>query len=317
MDKLQNVYFSSTSPGSFGGKLRFLRELQKLYPRLTKRQAEAWLKKQDTYNLFRPVRRKFNRLPIIVSHLNEQWQADLMDVSWYKRYNDGVRYLLTVVNVLSRYAWVEPLRDKTSTSIIKAFERIITAKNKPDNLQTDQGREFKNKFFQDWLAKRGVSFFTTTNDDIKCAIVERFNRTLRERLYRLMHWKKSFRYIDDLQKIVQSYNKSYHRTIEMSPAEVTKKNESIVTKTIKKNRLPRKITIGKPLEIGSFVRITRKKGLFEKGAESGWSKELFKIEERKETPIGYVYKLVDWDGEPITSIFYQPELTKVDAKEEW
>ena len=162
MDKFRNVYFSSTSPGAFGGKLRFLRELRKTYPKLTNRQAEAWLKKQDTYNLFRPVRRKFTRLPIIVSHLNEQWQADLMDVSWYKRYNDGVRYLLTVVNVLSRYAWVEPLRDKSSTSIIKAFERIMTAKNKPDKLQTDQGQEFKNKFFQEWLAKRGVSFFTTT-----------------------------------------------------------------------------------------------------------------------------------------------------------
>ena len=96
MDKLNNIYFSSKSPGSFGGKKRFLRELHKLHSKLTQREAEAWLRKQETYNLFRPVRRKFNRLPIIVSHINEQWQADLMDVSLYERYNDGVRYLLTV-----------------------------------------------------------------------------------------------------------------------------------------------------------------------------------------------------------------------------
>lgn len=160
-----------------------------------------------------------------------------------------------------------------------------------------------------------INFFTTTNDDIKCAIVERFNRTLRERLYRVMNYKNTFRYIDDLQDVVESYNNSYHRTIEMTPSEVTKDNELDVIRKIKKNRETK--SKDKPIPVGSIVRIARKKGLFEKGAESGWKKELFRIASKKKTPIKHIYKLEDLDKEPITSIFYPEELTKTEEKERY
>uniref|UniRef100_A0A158P5N7 Integrase catalytic domain-containing protein n=1 Tax=Tetranychus urticae TaxID=32264 RepID=A0A158P5N7_TETUR len=86
-------------------------------------------------------------------------------------------------------------------------------------MKSDQGKEFLNSQVKQLFANNGINFFTSTDDVIKCAIVERFNRTLRTRIYRYLHYYNTRRYIDDLQKIVKSYNNSYHRTIQMSPSQ--------------------------------------------------------------------------------------------------
>ena len=164
--------------------------------------------------------------------------------------------------------------------------------------------------FKSFFQGYNVHFFTSTDDQIKCAIVERFNRTLRTKIYRLIFFKNSNRYIDDLQKIVHSYNSSKHRTIKMAPNEVTKANEGKVLLNIRKSH---KTQTSKrdPLKVGQNVRIQRKKGEFEKGATSSWTNEDFEIIKSKKTPQKYIYKLKDLAGEPITSIFYPEELTPV------
>ena len=231
---LENIYYDVNKPASFGGKLQLLKAAKEETPKITLKDVEQWLKTQDTYNVFRPRKKKFARLPILFDDIDEQWQADLLDMTWFSRYNDGIKFLLVVIDCMSRYAWVRPLKDKSAKSTREGFASIFSQGIKPKKLPTDQGKEFVNFRLKRRCSENGIHFFTTTDDTIKCAIAERFNRTLRNRIFRYLHCKNSHRYIDDLQTIVTGYNNSYHRAIRMKPVQVSKENLSEVKINLKK-----------------------------------------------------------------------------------
>ena len=317
MDKLkvlEKIYYDISHPESFSTRLRLFKAARKINPNINQEFVDNWLMSQNTYTLFKKIKRRFPRLPYLVDSIDEQWQADLLDMTWFAQYNDNVRYLLVVIDLLSRYVWVRPLTSKHSKNVIEAFESIFnSSKRKPEKLQTDQGKELLNNDFKKYMKTKNINFFTTTDDVIKCGVVERFNRTLREIIYKYLHYKNSFRYIDSLQTIVDKYNKSYHRTIEMAPIDVNNKNFIKVIANIRKNRMskPTKST----LKEGDYVRIGKKKHQFEKGATENWTPEIFKIQSKKQTKTRPIFKLEDWDGEPITSIHYKEELQKVNKPE--
>ena len=231
-------------------------------------------------------------------------------MTWLHKDNDGVKYLLNVIDCFSRFAWVIPIKRKNADDIVIALTDIFELGRVPEKIQTDQGKEFVNEKFKKLCNQFGINFFTSTDDVIKCAIVERFNRTLRIRIYRYLYHYNTRRYIDVINKIVASYNNSFHRTIQMAPREVNNENTTKVLLNIRKTH-PRNYSKQKPLRVGDKVRITRGKGIFEKGATSNFTEEIFEIVKVKKTPQGYVYKLKDYDGEIITSIFYHYEVAKV------
>ena len=311
---LEEIYFDPSHFASFGGVEKLFKAASAVNETITRKDVKDWLSAQQTYSLFKPVKRKFNRLPILVDRLDEKWQADLMDVSWWKHSNDGVVFLLVVIDVLSRFAWVIPLRDKSARSVTAAFIRVFE-KRKPEKLQTDQGTEFKYSLLKDLLDRNNIKHFTTKDDSIKCAIAERFNRTLREKIYQYMHHNNTNRYIDALDDIVHSYNDSHHRTIQMKPKDVNEDNVARVLANIRKSL---KFKDQKhSLNIGDVVKIPRKKGTFEKGAASNWTVENFKVRSKKKTPHKYIYKLADVDGEEIEGVFYPEEVNKVVEPKEY
>ena len=160
--------------------------------------------------------------PVMVLNIDQQWVADLVEIQRYWRQNRGVRYLLTVIDVLSKYAWVRPIKRKTNAELLKAFEG-----RRPQTLQTDKGKEFYNTTLQRWLKKEGIRHFSTLGD-AKASIVELFNRTLKSRLYRYFTAANTTQYLDILPSLVQRYNDDVHRSIGMAPKDVTVKNEAEV-----------------------------------------------------------------------------------------
>ena len=122
----------------------------------------------------------------------------------YWRQNCGVRYLLTVIDVLSKYAWVRPIKRKTGAKLLKAFESIVAEGRRPQMLQTDKGKEFYNTTLQRWLKKECIHHFSTLGD-AKASIVERFNRTLKSQLYRYFTAANTTQYLDILPSLVQQY----------------------------------------------------------------------------------------------------------------
>ena len=142
------------------------------------------------------------------------------------------------------------LRNKTSSEVSKAFKSIIEDR-KPKKVQYDQGIEFKNKEFQKLLREYDIISYEARNDT-KAAIVERFNRTFKNKMYRYLTAENTLQYIDVLQDLMESYNNTYHRSIKMKPINVNEDNEKKVHKTLFPiNRMKAK----SKYKIGDYVRL--------------------------------------------------------------
>ena len=299
-ESLKRVYFDPKRVGSYGG-VNALRRVTRAPVKAVKQ----WLSEQDAYTLHKPVRIRFKRRRVIVGGRNHQWQADLVDLSKLKKDNDGYVFLLTVIDVFSKRAWCVPLKNKSASSLVMALKGLLV-NIAPTTLQTDKGLEFLNRSVRRLLKEHGVHHFSTHNEETKASIVERFNRTLKTRMWRYFTKYQTVRYIDALQDFVQSYNDTYHRSIGMAPSQVNAANQEEVWQ-----RLYGHDGKGVPkFKVDDRVRISKAKRRFEKGYMANWSEELFTIREvhASDPP---VYRLVDDLGEVLDGTFYEPELQKV------
>ena len=179
-------YHDSLKPGSLGGLTRFAKA-NNILVKCTREVLERDL----GYTLHKPRRHPFPTNPVVVFGIDEQWVADLIEAGNIDKYNQAYRYLLTVVDVLSKQTWVQPVKSKTGQAVTDAFEKILKGKRKPINLQTDDRKEFYNKTFQDLMKRKGIHHFSTSGDT-KASMVERFNRTLKKRMYRYFTVKNTY-----------------------------------------------------------------------------------------------------------------------------
>ena len=267
------------------------------------------------YTLHKPTRRRFPTLPVLVMGMDEQWTADLIEVGNIARYNRAYRYLLTVVDVLSKYAWVEPVKSKTGKDVMAALEKILkrSGGRQPVKLQTNDGKEFYNKTFQDLMKRKDICHFSTAGDT-KASMVERFNRTLKKRLYRYFTVKNTLSYLSVLKELVTGYNRSYHRSIKVAPEKVSMDNEVQVWKTLYAKRLGGKCKKAK-LKVGDRVRLNKKYPVFKKGYLPGWTEEVFLVA-RVMSGVVPTYKINEWDGTPLTGTFYGEDLQKVTVEDD-
>ena len=246
---------------------------------------------------------------------DEQWQADLVDVQALNKDNDGYRFLLTVIDVLSKYAWVVPLKDKTGKSLVDAFDAVFKKDGRvPERLQTDAGKEFLNKEFQRFLTSKNVLHFVTYNET-KAQIVERFNRTLKNRMWRYFTFQNGRRYVEVLPALVEGYNKAYHRSIGTAPERVTQINaQEIWHRLYGKDFVKCSTRVRFKFKVGDKVRISKKKRTFEKGYLPNWTEEVFSIAQRLRR-IPPVYRLREYDGTMLDGTFYERELQRVQQSE--
>ena len=306
---LSRVYESPDHPASFSGLDKLYRIAKKKFPSITRNEIKQWAENNLSYSLHKPSRRNFKRNKIYAPEIDSLWEADLAFVQDLAKENDGVNYLLVVIDVFSKFLWVRPMKNKNARSLVQAFDSILSEKRKPEKLRTDKGTEFINESFQQYLKKQGIQFYTATNEP-KAAVVERVNRTLKSKLYRYFKGVNSLRYIDVLQDIVDSYNNTYHRSIGRSPATVSLLNVGQV-----RSKLYGKIERSKPkrfkFKVGDHVRLSLRKRLFKKGYKMNWTEEIFQIVNRlPRTPV--VYEVRDLLERPIEGVFYEKELQKVE-----
>ena len=298
--KLSSAYYDIKGVGSFGGIQALTKKTKG-----NQKQIKEWLESQDAYTLHKQVRYRFPRRKTIVSGPSQQWQADLIDVSRLSPHNQGNKFLLTCIDVFSKKAWVVPLKNKSGTSLVAAFKSIQHPL--PKTLQTDKGTEFLNYTFQQWLKDHKVHFFTTENEDIKASIVERFNRTLKTKLWRYFTHHDTLTYTDILESVVDVYNHTPHRSIGMAPNDVTSANKGRVWFRLYADPMPYKEPT---LRVGDTVRISKARRAFKKGYLAQWTEEIFTIVNRKSTqPPTFV--LADYSGEVLKGTFYPQELQKV------
>jgi len=216
--------------------------------------------------------------------------------------NDDVKYLLTVIDVFSKYGWIVPLNDKSGKSTASGFVKILESGRKPVKLWVDKGKEFYNKD-----VKGLFELYSTENEEKSC-VIERWNRTMREKMFKYFTANSTRRYIDILGEMVSNYNNTRHSSIKMTPSKASLK---INEKTVWMNLYGDEITepIKPKFSVGDKVRITKKKNIFEKGYTPRWSEETFTISSVQYTdPV--TYKIIDYNGEEIVGTFYEQELQK-------
>ena len=210
------------------------------------------------------------------------WGADLADMQLLSRYNEGIRFLLCVIDTFSKYAWVVPLKDKKSVSIVKAFQIILKQSNsrrRPNKIWVDKGSEFYNASFKKWLQDNDIVTYSTHNEG-KSVVAERFIRMLKSKIYKYMTSISKNMYIDKLDDIIGKYNNAYHTTIKMKPIDV--KDKKINDKDPK-------------FKVGYHVRISKYKNIFAKGYTPNWSEEVIIIKKVKDT-VPWTYVIKDLNG---------------------
>ena len=307
---LNDIYFNPEHEASFSGVDRLFKFVKQdgKYD-LSKKQIANWLEGVDTYTLHKPARRRFKRSRVVVHGIDDQWQMDLVDVSALSRYNSGNRYLLTCIDILSKFAWVVPLKNKTGKSLVFALKSILRSHRQPQKIQTDKGSEFTNRVFQSFLKDQDIYFFTTQNET-KASVVERFNRTLKEKMWKYFTHADTYKYTNVLARLVRAYNNSYHRSIKTKPILVTKKNEREIWETLYSDLRGNGQKKQGKYKSGDRVRISKVKRTFEKGFLKNWSQEVYDISKKKKRDVP-VYELTDDNNERILGTFYEPELQKV------
>ena len=304
---LQDVYYNSSSPACYAGAYTVYKEAKKRHPTIKFTDVKRFMHSQDTYTLHKPTIRKFVRNKTIASGIDTDWQADLCDMKKIKKFNDGYTYILTVVDVLSKFAWAIPVKNKKPETCADAFKEIIeTSGRKPWRLLTDKGLEFIGRPFQKMLQKYDIEFIASESPDIKASIAERYNRTLKTRLWKHFTAKSTSRYLEVLPKIVRAINKSYHRSIKRRPVDVHIGNAQDVWETLYGQQKETNFNF----DVGDKVRIAKYKQVFKKGYLPNFTEEIFTVAERlaRDPP---VYRLKDWNQEDITGVFYEKELVKV------
>ena len=324
--KLDEIYYDSADPGSFGGVSRLYRRAKELgIPGITLARASRYLSDQQSYSLHKPARRNFRRNKTVVGHIDQQWQADLADMQGLAKENEGYKYLLTVIDVFSKYAWVIPVKNKSASAILAAFQELFNRQakpRKPKRIQTDAGKEFLNTQLQNYLREQNILHFHSASDK-KAAVVERFNRTLKHRLWAYFTANQTYAYTPILQNIVNAYNHSHHRTLGMAPAEVRIKDELRLFRKMFPEALRSKVKRSraaerkKYIEPGKMVRVSKVKGHFEKGYMPNWSEENFYVSSKRnnkkrtgmERPL---YELRDKGGEDIKGSWYSEELQPIE-----
>ena len=247
--------------------------------------------------LHAPVRRKFKRRRVISYGVDDVWSCDLVEMQEWKKQNKGYRYMLNVIDVHSKYAWSIPLKDKTGKTVLDAFKQIVNSSGrKPDHIWVDEGKEFYNKQMDEWIKENNINRYSTHGEH-KSAVVERFNRTLKTIMWKRFTAENTRNWIDMLDKLLLQYNNKKHSTIKMTPTEASQMQDPVNFREQPK------------FTVGDQVRISRIKGIFEKGYLPNWSEALYTVHEVKRTdPITYILK--DMNGEIIKGGFYTEELQK-------
>ena len=321
---LHKLYYDPKSKAAFAGADKLWRSLRAAGRKITRRQLNDWLSQQDVHTSHHPIVRRFARKQVITRGIDDVWDADLMDMATLAQFNDGISFIGIFIDIFSRKLYAIPMKDKSTSETLRALKQaMVQSESQPETLRSDAGKEFVGRQVKDYLADREI-YQQIAKNEHKANYAERVIRTIKKRIFKYLYSKKSKRYIDVLQDLVDGYNNSYHTGIKCVPSSVTKENQHTVwvqqyipnpQKKKKKNKKKNSTkAIQFRFEVGDLVRISNIRTPFSRGFGQTFSEELFLIKLRfPGTPVTYL--LEDLKGETISGVFYEPELVKVTGKD--
>ena len=311
---INSEYFSD-KPHSFGGKYR----LYDFFGKDNVKKVDKGLTYNDIYTRFKQHNRPRKFSPIYVYKRRELFQSDVVFFTNKELVgaNHGYKYLFTTIDVFSKMAWVYPLKENKCIKVMECFADILNkCGDAPERLNTDRGSELICKKFQKFLQENNIHHYLSYSIR-KCPVVERFNLTIQNLLYRIMAKNNSYEWTKFIDHAMKIYLNRKHRTIQMTPLQAEKKENE---KTVRCTYLQRYFDAGlkkkKPkYSVGDNVRIWKERGTFHRGYMEDFTREHFTIQKvLKNLPVPR-YKLKEYNGEDIVGSFFEDELVHFNPSE--
>ncbi|KAI6171954.1 hypothetical protein M3Y98_00919400 [Aphelenchoides besseyi] len=272
------------------------------------------LEEDRTASLHKPRRYRFKRLKTKPAGFYTDASMDLMFMPELEHWNNGMRYVLVLVEGLSRRIFTQPLRTKKPEDVIEALKKIF---EEADYLFwsvfSDLGKEFKNQKVKEFLSSLQITQKLAHNAETKAALAERAIRTLKQRLYKYMSEKNTYRWIDALHPLTLAINRSPNRTLGFRPLDVNIANWKNVWDRLYANDLNTKPS---KLKVGDHVRISKAKTQFSKGYHPAWTDEVFQISKKIPTN-PTTFRLEDYHNNEPSGRFYAHELSKTTMDTTW
>ena len=262
--------------------------------------------------LHKPVRHRFTKRYVFVRNVDDVFGVDLVDMQALSRVNKGYKYILMVEDIFSKYGWAVPLKNKTGVVVRDGLASIFEEAT-PKKLWSDYGKEFYNKEVAGLLKKREIELYSTENDE-KCSVVERWNRTIKTWLWKYFTANGTHRWESILQSLIQRYNNTRNRSIGMTPTEARKpRNHTKVFRHLYEKKMAELGEQKPKFHVGEEVRLAVKKNQFEKSYVINWSDRVYTVKRVLATrPITYI---VEEGGKEHKGKFYAEDLQKVKVKE--
>ena len=316
---LHQIYYNPKYATAFSGFNKLWLTIKSQGKNITKHQLRDWMAKQDVYTSHHPILYRFKRRKVITRGLNDVWDADLADMSGLAEENDDIKFLLIVIDIFSRYLYVEPMKTKSNKDTLDAIKRVFRKANtQPETFRSDAGKEFLGNGVKNYLGDREI-YQQVTRGDKKANYAERAIRTLKGKIYKYMYYKKTKRYIDVLDELVNGYNNCFHKGIQMMPSAVNKENEiqvwseQYIPKQLDSKSMKRMEKT--KFQRGDMVRVSNVRTPFSRGFGQTFSEEIFKVAQSFST-VPTTYMLQDLNGEKVSGMFYDSEMVLVRGKNE-
>jgi transposase InsO family protein len=339
---LKVIYLNpATHSNSVEGLFQNARKNNYNYLAFSKNDVQSFLENQKSFRTFQSIdKSQFQSKVAAVEGRFRKWQMDLIDVKKYSDENNGTKYILTIIDVFSKYAFAIPLASKKATGIAGALTKIFSAENipLPRILQSDNGKEFIAEVVKTVCKKHGIfQFFSYPYSPL--GFIERFNQTLKKKIFTWLHTNRHHqmqphRYIDALPALLQNYNHSIHSTLREMPAMVQfcninqsrclDANRKIYTRLLRAN--DKNVEVRNPYRVGDSVVIlsylnpfisnldrNKIKLNFNKVTTHKWTDEEFQIaniQNDATNPNILRYTLTDKYNHLVMRKFYHHELQK-------
>jgi len=337
-DEIIKTYYSNLLGNNYRSSTNLHQRIMKEFLNISRKDVENYVKNLEIKQLIHPIEENKITKPIITERVMQQVQVDLIDVSNLAKHNDNVNFILTVIDIFSKFAWVYPLKNKSSKSIAYNLQQWICQEGSCEIIQSDNGAEFVNSDFVKLCQRFGIEHHTSLPyKPTSQGAVERFNGTIKNYIFRYLTDYKSKRYIDNLSFMVYSYNSTQHSTTRKTPFEIHKKRHEsfkmlndLVHKNISDNAekmieksLKNQSAMKDELEAGDKVRVgllflkegRRKQNSMLKKNKQHWSNEIYEVIDIKNDDDLISYKLDIPLKEEENRWFYRHQLLKVNTQE--
>ena len=247
---LRDKAFKIASNPKYDGYQRGLASM--VYKFFDKKSSGSGVDAEPNYQLanelHKQIIRKFKKRKVYSSFRDNIWGVDLADMQWLSKYNKGIQYLLPEIDLFNKYAWIVPLKEKRGISIINAFQKIISKGQQPNKIWVNQDGEFYNELFKRFLKINNIEMYSTYNEG-KYVIAKRSIRMLKNKIFKHMTAVSKNVYFDVLDDIVNKYNNTVHRSIRMTPIDVTSDSHAEYNENSNETK-PK-------FQVGDYVRISK------------------------------------------------------------